>query len=185
MTGQVHTGDALEVLRTMPENSVDSIVTDPPAGIGFMGKAWDHNKGGRDKWIAWMTGIAVECLRVLKPGGHALVWSLPRTSHWTATAWENAGFEVRDRIGHIFGSGFPKSENISIAVDKKACRGELIEKLGRRPTKEEWKEAWKIYREVVGRAKGAGSSKTESLGVFNPEYNATSPATPAAKQWDG
>lgn len=113
-------GDNLDVLRTLEPDSIDSVVTDPPAGISFMGKDWDHSKGGRDAWIAWMTTVAAECLRALKAGGHALVWSLPRTSHWTATAWEDAGFELRDRIAHCFGSGFPKSHNISIAIDKAA-----------------------------------------------------------------
>lgn len=113
-------GSALEVLRQLPDKCIDSIVTDPPAGISFMGKAWDSNKGGRDKWIEWMREIASECLRVLKPGAHALVWSIPRTSHWTATAWEDAGFEVRDRIAHCFGSGFPKSLDVSKAIDKAA-----------------------------------------------------------------
>lgn len=109
---QLHHGDCLAVLKTLPDNSVDSVVTDPPAGIGFMGKEWDHHKGGRAQWVAWMTEVATECLRVLKPGGHALVWAIPRTSHWTATAWEDAGFEVRDRVAHVFGSGFPKSKNL-------------------------------------------------------------------------
>jgi len=111
-------GDCLEVLRTIPDGSVDAVVTDPPAGIGFMGKEWDKDKGGRDNWIAWMRDIAAECLRVLKPGGHALVWAIPRTSHWTATAWEDAGFEIRDRVAHVFGSGFPKSLDVSKAIDK-------------------------------------------------------------------
>lgn len=127
-------GDCLTVLRTMPESSVDSIVTDPPAGIGFMGKSWDHNKGGRAQWVAWMTEVATECLRVLKPGGHALVWSLPRTSHWTATAWEDAGFEVRDRVGHVFFTGFPKSMDVGKAIDKAAgvlFGGESVEDLKR------------------------------------------------------
>ncbi len=105
-------GDCREAMRTLADSSVDAIVTDPPAGIAFMGKDWDGNKGGRDHWIAWMQGVAAEALRVLKPGGHALVWALPRTSHWTATAWENAGFEVRDRVAHVFGSGFPKGLNV-------------------------------------------------------------------------
>jgi len=113
----VHTGDNLPILKTLADNSVDAIVTDPPAGIGFLGKEWDKDKGGRDKWIEWMAEVAAECLRVIKPGGHALVWALPRTSHWTATAWENAGWEPRDRICHIFGSGFPKSANISKMVE--------------------------------------------------------------------
>lgn len=119
----LHHGDCLEVMRKMDADSVDSIVTDPPAGISFMGKKWDHDKGGRDQWIAWMESIAKECLRVLKPGGHALVWSLPRTSHWTATAWENAGFELRDRIGYIFGTGFPKSHDVRKAIDATLLTG--------------------------------------------------------------
>jgi len=111
-------GDCTEELKKLPENSVDSIVTDPPSGISFMGKDWDKDKGGRGSWIDWMQEVATECKRVLKPGGHAFVWAIPRTSHWTATAWENAGFEIRDVVAHIFGSGFPKSLNIGKAVDK-------------------------------------------------------------------
>jgi hypothetical protein len=111
-------GDNAIWLKKIPDNSIDSIVTDPPAGISFMGRGWDTDKGGRDHWIAWMQEVATECKRVLKPGGHAFVWAIPRTSHWTATAWENAGFEIRDVVAHIFGSGFPKSLNIGKAVDK-------------------------------------------------------------------
>lgn len=104
----------------MPDASVDAVVTDPPAGIAFMGKAWDGDKGGREAWIDWLAAIMAEALRVLKPGGHALVWALPRTSHWTGTALERAGFEVRDVISHLFGSGFPKSLDVSKGVDKLA-----------------------------------------------------------------
>ncbi len=121
-------GDCLEELKKMDENSIDAIVSDPPAGIAFMGKDWDTDKGGRDKWIEWMQEISSECLRVIKPGGHTLIWSIPRTSHWTSTAWENAGFEIRDVIAHIFGSGFPKNHNIGIAVDK--IQGNGKEKVG-------------------------------------------------------
>ena len=109
-------GDAREVLRTLLENSVDAIVTDPPAGISFTGKDWDGDKGGRDGWIKWLCEIMAEALRVLKPGGHALVWALPRTSHWTGMALEDAGFEIRDCVYHVFGSGFPKSLNIGKAI---------------------------------------------------------------------
>jgi len=112
--------DCHEALKDLPDNSVDSLVTDPPAGIGFMGKAWDKDKGGRDQWINWIEWIFIECRRVMKPGAHGLVWALPRTSHWTATALEDAGFDVRDVVTHVFGSGFPKSHNISKALDKKA-----------------------------------------------------------------
>jgi DNA modification methylase len=118
MKNKILQGDCLEVLKTLDDNSVDSIVTDPPAGISFMGKSWDTDKGGRDNWIKWMQEVATECKRVLKPGGHAFVWAIPRTSHWTATAWENAGFEIRDIVAHVFGSGFPKSHNIGKSVDK-------------------------------------------------------------------
>ena len=67
-------GDCLDVMKMFDNDMFDSIVTDPPAGISFMGKKWDHDKGGRNQWIAWMTTVATECLRVIKPGGHALVW---------------------------------------------------------------------------------------------------------------
>ena len=111
-TVSLYLGDCVEVLRSLPDASVDAIVTDPPAGIAFMGKSWDTDKGGRNAWIAWLAEVAAECLRVVKPGGHALVWALPRTSHWTGIAWENAGWEPRDKIVHLFGTGFPKSLNL-------------------------------------------------------------------------
>ena len=109
---KIHCADCIEGMKQLPDNSVDSLVTDPPAGICFMGKEWDGDKGGRDNWIVWLTAVMTEAKRVLKPGGHAFVWALPRTSHWTAMALENAGFEIRDCVYHIFGSGFPKSLNI-------------------------------------------------------------------------
>lgn len=107
-------GDCLEVLKTKPADSVDSLVTDPPAGIHFMSKEWDKSSD----FIPVMSNIFKECLRVLKPGAHGLVWAIPRTSHWTATALEQAGFEIRDVVTHIFGSGFPKSLDVSKAIDK-------------------------------------------------------------------
>jgi hypothetical protein len=111
-------GDCLDILRTLPDASIEAMIADPPAGISFMSKSWDSDKGGRDAWIAWLADVMREALRVLKPGAHALVWSLPRTSHWTATALENAGFEIRDSIEHVFGSGFPKSHDVSKAIDR-------------------------------------------------------------------
>ena len=121
MSFNIHVGECLEVLKTLEANSIDAMVTDPPAGVAFMGKAWDGDKGGRRQWVAWLAEIMGEALRVLKPGGHAVVWSLPRTSHWTGWALEDAGFEVRDcgQLFHAFGSGFPKSHNVSIAIDKR------------------------------------------------------------------
>ena len=108
----LYLGDCVEVMRELPAESVDAVVTDPPAGISIMGKGWDHHKGGRDAWVAWMTVVMGECYRLLKPGGHILVWALPRTSHWTGWAIESAGFEMRDKIIHAFASGFPKSLNL-------------------------------------------------------------------------
>lgn len=105
VTYQLHHGDALAVLKTMPDNSVDAICTDPPSSIHFMGAAWDHDKGGRTQWVAWLAEIMRESLRVIRPGGHALVWALPRTAHWTATALEDAGWQVRDRLTHFYSDG--------------------------------------------------------------------------------
>ena len=173
----LHHGDCLEVLQTLPDNSVDSIVTDPPAGIAFMNMQWDKDKGGRDVWIAWMEKVAKECLRVIKPGGHALVWSLPRTSHWTGTAWENAGWEPRDKIYFLFGTGFPKSMNIGKQIDK--MRGATRAVVG--------------YQQAIGNAKGKGAaghyanalSGVVGYDVVKDGWDITAPATEEAKQWDG
>jgi len=109
-------------MKTMPDNSIDSVVTDPPYEIGFMGKAWD-NTG-----IAYNVEMWGECLRVLKPGGHLLAFSGTRTYHRMACAIEDAGFEVRDMIEWMYGSGFPKSLNIGKAVD--ALQGNERESVG-------------------------------------------------------
>ena len=105
----IEEGDSAQVLKVLPTASIDALVTDPPAGISFMGAYWDGSKGGRDNWIAWLAGILTECRRVMKPGAYGWVWALPKTSHWTATSCEDAGFSVRDVLVHVFGTGFPKS----------------------------------------------------------------------------
>lgn len=109
---RIEHGDCLSLVKREPANSWDAMVTDPPGGIAFMGRAWDKDKGGRKQWIAFMAKRFKAALRVLKPGAHAFVWALPRTSHWTGTALEDAGFEIRDCPSHCFGSGFPKSHNL-------------------------------------------------------------------------
>jgi site-specific DNA-methyltransferase (adenine-specific) len=140
----VYMGDALEVLRALPSASVDAVVTDPPAGISFMSQGWDtfpvrrrraghvladgrarpgitggqeHDPRARAAFVGWLTAVMAECRRLLKPGGHALVWAIPRTSHWTATAIEDGGFEVRDVVHHLFGQGFPKSLDVGRAIE--------------------------------------------------------------------
>lgn len=100
----LHHGDCLDVLRTMPDNSVDSIVTDSPYGLRFMGKKWDYDVPSQAIWE--------ECLRVLKPGGHLLAFAGTRTQHRMAVRIEDAGFEIRDMIAWVYGSGFPKSHNL-------------------------------------------------------------------------
>lgn len=114
----VYHGDNLGILREMAAASVDAVVTDPPAGIEFLGREWDGGRGGREQWVAWLQVRMAEALRVLKPGGHALVWAMPRTSHWTAWALEDAGFEVRDAVQHEFENGMPKSLDVSKAIDR-------------------------------------------------------------------
>lgn len=99
----LHLGECLEVLRAMPDSSVDSVVTDPPYGLSFMGKRWDYDVPAIEVWV--------ECLRVLKPGGHLLAFAGTRTQHRMAVRIEDAGFEIRDMIAWVYGSGFPKSHN--------------------------------------------------------------------------
>jgi len=172
----LHHGDCLDVLRTLPDASVDSVVTDPPAGVAFMGKAWDEDKGGRRQWIAWMAEVMAEALRVLKPGGHALVWALPRTSHWTATALEDAKFEVRDCLVHVFGSGFPKSMDVSKAMDKVA--GAERDVVGT-------KAGTPGYSLSQGRGNAVYGQGIGGSGDAARECEITAPATDLAKQWTG
>jgi site-specific DNA-methyltransferase (adenine-specific) len=155
-------GDALETLRTLPDASVHAVVTDPPSGIAFMNMAWDDDRGGRAQWVAWLAEIMHEVYRVLKPGAHGLVWALPRTSHWTACALEDAGFELKDKITHLFGNGFPKGLDIGKAIDAE---------LG-------------ATREVMGVCKRTGKD-VGTYGAYAGDNTITAPATPEAAQWDG
>lgn len=109
---EVRQGDSLEVLRDIPDNSVDSVVTDPPYELGFMGRSWDRSG------IAYRVELWAEVLRVLKPGGHLLAFGGTRTYHRMACAIEDAGFEIRDCIMWLYGTGFPKSVDVSLAIDK-------------------------------------------------------------------
>lgn len=164
-TFRILQGDSLAVLPTLPDNSVDSIVTDPPYELGFMGKSWDRSG------IANNVQLWRECLRVLKPGGHLLAFSGSRTYHRMTCAIEDAGFEVRDQIMWVYGSGFPKSLNVSKAIDKAAG----------------------AEREVVGFSAhkpgiSGGRTSGEDMADFGKAADhvvITAPATPLAQKWDG
>ena len=163
----LHHGDCLELLRALPDNSVDAVVTDPPAGIAFMSRSWDRDKGGRDEWIAWLTEIMREAFRVMKPGAHGFVWALPRTSHWTGMALEDAGFEIRDSFHHLFSTGFPKSLDASKAIDARLGAERAVVGI---------KQVSRVMRASGDYAGGS---------VRAGEVPATEPATEPAKKWSG
>lgn len=163
---QILHGNNLDLLRQMPDCSVDSIVTDPPYELGFMGKKWDSTG------IAYSVELWSECLRVLKHGGHLLAFSGSRTYHRMVVAIEDAGFEIRDQIMWVYGSGFPKSLDVSKAIDKAAGAERQVvgQKLHSRKGVVVAEE-----RSVVG----AGAYGESRMG------DVTVPATDAAKQWSG
>ena len=203
----LHHGDCLDVLRTLPDASVDSVVTDPPYGLEFMGKDWDapwksaanswadrdaedhaqpENRGQTaspflaakvNKFAAgapfqqWCELWAAECLRVLKPGGHLLAFGGTRTWHRLACAVEDAGFEVRDSIAWMHGQGFPKSLDVSKAIDKAA--GAEREVVGN-------------TSEASGRTVGLGTSAGYHGDITSGHCrDITAPATDAAREWEG
>lgn len=171
-------GDCLERLKALPDNSVDALVTDPPAGISFMNSSWDDDKGGSKQWINWLSEVLTEVKRVLKPGAHGFVWALPRTSHWTAMAIEWADLEIRDCVTHLFGSGFPKSLDVSKAIDK--LLGAEREVIG----KEKLTGTARKSNSHGGHGAGATNSADPRDFVETFKY-ITSPTSPAAKQWNG
>ena len=140
----LHSGDSAEVLKQYPDNHFDSIVTDPPYGIEFLGKEWDKNTGAIEVWQ--------ECLRVLKPGGHILAFSAARTYHRLATNLEDIGFEIRDQIMWIYGSGFPKGQDM----------GKLIEK------REGKRKQWGGY-DVTPGLENRGTAVCKKCGKGNPD----------------
>ena len=155
---QVITGDCRDVMATLDDNSVDSVVCDPPYELGFMGKSWDSTG------IAYDGLVWSEALRVLKPGGHLIAFGSSRTYHRLASAIEDAGLQIRDQIQWLYATGFPKSMSVSAAIDKAAG----------------------AEREVVGNgAAGLGKGRPAFEGGYKADYDITAPATEAAKQWSG
>lgn len=203
----LHHGDCLEVLATLPDASVDAVVTDPPYGIRFMGQAWDgadiesatatrqqqaampadgrsganggyrsasteagrYDLGANAAFGAWCEVWARECLRVLKPGGHLVAFGGARTWHRLATAVEDAGFEIRDSIAWLYGTGFPKSMDVSKAIDRQ---------LG-------------AERRVTSRVKGAGIGSGMTFtddgwkGIGADSYERRDMPATAAAAWEG
>lgn len=151
-------GDCLDKLKELEDNSVDSIVTDPPYGLSFMNKKWDYDVPSTEIWV--------ECLRVLKPGGHLLSFSGSRTYHRMVVRIEDAGFEIRDQIMWVYGSGFPKSHNIGKAVDK--LQGNEREVVGDKPYK-------------------SGNLKTENIlgGDYSMDNRVQLQETKGTSEWEG
>ena len=133
---RIMNGDCLELLRTMADNSIDSIVTDPPYELGFMGKSWDSTG------IAYNVELWKECMRVLKHGGYLLAFGGTRTYHRMTCAIEDSGFEIRDMIEWLYGSGYPKSLNVGKEYDKKMGND----------------------REVIGELKLTGTARSSDIG---------------------
>lgn len=154
----LHLGDCLEVMASMPAASVDTVLTDPPYGLEFMGKDWDHGIPGEHFWT--------EALRVAKPGAMLLAFGGTRTFHRLTCAIEDAGWKIRDCIMWVYGSGFPKSLDISKAIDKEAG-AEPID-LGPSPN---WREAKR--------------DNGQSMNPMPNESRLSAPATDAARLWHG
>src|SRR5699024_10740425 len=159
----IHHGDCIETMNAMPPESIDAIVTDPPYGLGFMGRKWDALPPSQE----W----AEACYRVLKPGGHIAEVGRTKTGHRLAVAIEDAAFEMRDSHAWLYASGFPKSHDVGKAIDKLAG----------------------AEREVIGsKITGNAKQPTSRTGEFadgkhggQQVVDITAPATPEAAQWDG
>jgi site-specific DNA-methyltransferase (adenine-specific) len=157
----IRIGNCIDLMSEMADNSIDAVVTDPPYELGFMGKSWDASG------IAYNTEVWRQCLRILKPGGHLLAFGGSRTYHRLACAIEDAGFDIRDQIMWVYGSGFPKSMNIGKAIDK----------------------ASGATRNVVGVGKSGKNRNVLNAAnypdTFGGDYEITEAATQEAKQWEG
>jgi len=157
-------GDCLEEMAKLPENSVDTIITDPPYGLHFMGKSWDHGVPGVEFWK--------QALRVAKPGAMMLAFGGTRTHHRLTCAIEDAGWDIRDCIMYLYGAGMPKSLNISKQIDKHFNAERKITKINPTSRPNSQKKGGAGFNQLKGREKRG-------------EIYLTEPETPEAKQWDG
>jgi len=171
----LYKGDCLDILKTMPNDSVDSIVTDPPYGLSFMSKKWDYDVPSVAIWE--------ETLRVLKPGGHLLSFSGTRTYHRMVVAIEDAGFEIRDQIGWLYGSGFPKSLDISKAIDK-AAGVQRTEFIGPKPDHEDFITRTDAHS-AGGRSDGWDRPWREDPEAVLRSHMQSKPVTNEAAKWQG
>jgi len=177
MSHQILLGDCRDRLKELPDNSIDSIVTDPPYELGFMGKSWDASG------VAYDVTVWQECLRVLKPGGHLLSFGGSRTYHRMACAIEDAGFQIRDQIMWVYGSGFPKSLNVSKSIEGLLTTGSAN------------KTAFKhLAGEQVERGNWGIAKQQFTHGQRDTNYDETAsatvlgklePTTDEAKEWEG
>ncbi len=163
----LHCGDCLEVMRSMPDASVDAIVTDPPYGIGFMGKGWDCAVPGDD--------FAAEALRVLKPGGHLIAFAATRTVHRLTVALEDAGLEIRDQIAWVQWQGFPKSHDVSKALDQHHGMERTVP-VG---------ESYSVPNAKTVNPHFIAIEGQRAPGSRTVEYQTMEPATEDAKKWEG
>lgn len=164
-TYTLHQGNNIDTLKTYPDNHFDSIVCDPPYGIEFLGKDWDSNTGAIETWQ--------QCYRVLKPGGHLLAFSAARTYHHLATNIEAVGFEIRDQLMWLYGSGFPKAQDVGKAIQRRQGVAE--------------------YEEFVDTTKNAGFGMTDHARVRagvewstkETQVGKVKCTSPEAQQWAG
>ena len=167
----IYTGDCLEVLATLPENSVDTCITDPPYELGFMGKKWDSSG------IAFQPETWQAVFRVLKPGAILLAFGGTRTYHRMVCAIEDAGFEIRDMVEWVYGSGFPKSYDIGKGIDKQAGKEPVV--IGKRTDGRYAYHFQDGNNQFVNAENNAHKEVDSKIGLI------TSPATPEAQLWDG
>jgi len=167
----IYTGDCLEVLAGLPENSVDTCITDPPYELGFMGKKWDSSG------IAFQPETWQAVFRVLKPGAIMLAFGGTRTYHRMVCAIEDAGFEIRDTIAWVYGSGFPKSYDIGKGIDKQAGKEPVV--IGKRT------DGRYAYHFQDGNNQFVNSENNQRKEVDSKIGLITAPATPEAQLWHG